>query len=647
MARGRGIRAGRAFVELGTDDSAFNRGLRRASNRLKAFGKATERIGASALRASALILAPLGAATKLFASMGDQVAKMSLRTGVGVEALSEIGFAAEQSGANIEVFEKGLRTMQRTINDATRGLTTATDAFKDLGVSVEDFQTLAPEAQFKLLADRISQIADPSKRAALAMQIMGRAGTQLLPLMRNGARGIEALQAEARSMGLTISTQSAEAAAEFTDRMNSLFRVVKVAAFEIGAALVPQLIELSKTLQAVATASTQWIRANQGTLQSVASVTTKVAAGSVVALVMGKAFRFLAAVGRKIIPVFTGIKAAAVFVTTSFGAIAAGAAILAGAFALPVAAIAAVIALVKDERKVVDELEDSLNDLTRKLDQSAAAQKRETKALKEATAARKEATKAAREAANAVARATGDEAGKNLAKLIEQQRLRNASALEKEIALIKKEAAAEKELLDAIVKGIRAKGEATGTMSPQEGGRLQQASFALQLLPADTEAKIAAARAKVRRRDFEAFRAGEKAKAAIALGEERALQFEIASIKANAIENVADREDESRRINRIREVDEAQRGGAGQKVIDLITRKHDLLQRIADLSGRPSGGLGATTAGTFSAERIGATLGRGDQAIEKATLRTATAAEETAANTKTIADRIGPAPTFG
>jgi hypothetical protein len=42
---------------------------------------------------------------------------MSKRTGVSVEALSELGFAAEQSGADLATLEAGLRRMSRVIKD--------------------------------------------------------------------------------------------------------------------------------------------------------------------------------------------------------------------------------------------------------------------------------------------------------------------------------------------------------------------------------------------------------------------------------------------------------------------------------------------------------------------------------------------------
>ncbi|MCL4743595.1 MAG: hypothetical protein KJZ54_15480, partial [Phycisphaerales bacterium] len=212
MAGAKGIRAGRAFVELGVSDR-LTAGLRAAQRRLQAFGAGVRSVGTRIAAIGTAGLAPLAASVRSFASAGDVLDKMSQRTGISVEALSELGFAAEQSGADLQTLEKGVRTLQRSINDAERGLSTATDAFSDLGLTAEQLRGLTPEEQFKLVAEALSRIEDPSKRAALAMQLLGRAGTQLLPLMQNGVRGIEELQEQARSLGLTVSTETAKDAA--------------------------------------------------------------------------------------------------------------------------------------------------------------------------------------------------------------------------------------------------------------------------------------------------------------------------------------------------------------------------------------------------------------------------------------------------
>lgn len=276
MASTQGIRAGKAFVELGVSDK-LTKGLRAAQKRLQAFGASVGSLGARIAALGTAALAPLAASVRTFSNAGDVLDKMAARTGLSAEALSELGFAAELSGADLQTLEKGIRKMQKSILDAERGLATTRQAMSQLGLTVEDLKGLAPEEQFLLIADRLSRIEDPTRRAALAMELFGRAGTGLLPLLKDGAQGIEALRAEARRLGLTVSTQTAKDAALLNDTLHTLWRVVKQGVFVIGSALAPAVVEFTNAVTRTVVRVSEWIKQNKALIVTAVKIAVGVA----------------------------------------------------------------------------------------------------------------------------------------------------------------------------------------------------------------------------------------------------------------------------------------------------------------------------------------------------------------------------------
>jgi len=276
-------------VELFTDDKRLVRGLRAAERKLKAFGASVRNMGLKMAGLGAVVLGPMLAAAKAFSSMGDQVAKMAKRTGLSVETLSELRFVASQTGTEFESLENGFRRMQRSIYDAGRGLSTAKDALADLGLTYKDLEGLSPEEQFKKLADSLGQISDPTKKAAIAMTLFGRTGTNLLPMFAQGSKGIEALQQKARALGLTMSGEDAKAAEDFTDAMDALWKVVKMGVFQVGAALAPALQQLAGIFTSIAIKAKSWIEANRQVVVSVAKIAAMVLAGGVALMALGTA----------------------------------------------------------------------------------------------------------------------------------------------------------------------------------------------------------------------------------------------------------------------------------------------------------------------------------------------------------------------
>ncbi len=307
MPQAGAIRAGRAFVELFADDSKLVRGLKRASSKLKAFGESVRNMGLKIAGLGTAIATPLLASTKVFAKMGDDLAKMSARTGFTVETLSELGFAADLSGASMEVLENGIRKMQRTLVDAATGMASAQEALAMLGLTVADLDQLSPDQQFKLIADRLAQIEDPTLRAAAAMKIFGQSGTKLLPMLSGGAAGIEELQKQARKLGLTMSNEDARAAEKFADAMDVLWKVIKQGVFVVGSALVPVLSQVAQWMTKTAAAASRWIKQNRELIVTILKVAVGIIAAGVAIVALGYVIIGLAKVLAVLATVITGV----------------------------------------------------------------------------------------------------------------------------------------------------------------------------------------------------------------------------------------------------------------------------------------------------------------------------------------------------
>lgn len=277
------IRAGSAFVEISTRDSKLVAGLAKSARDIEKFGAAVRGIGLGVGLAGSAILAPLTYAAKQYAETGDKLAKGSKRTGVDVEALSTLGYAASQSGTDIDSLEKGLGKMSKLLTEAAAGSREAEQSLADLGLSFADLKGLTQDDRFKLFAERIAQIKDPAQRSADAMKIFGKGAADLLPLLLEGADGIDTLQKRARMLGQEWSGADAAAAEEFGDRVDDMGKTLKAVVVSIGSAVAPVFRTLAAAITGGAIAARNWIRDHQ-------QLFAIVAGGAAVLAVAGAAF---------------------------------------------------------------------------------------------------------------------------------------------------------------------------------------------------------------------------------------------------------------------------------------------------------------------------------------------------------------------
>ena len=276
MANASAIRAGRAFVELFVDNSKLVRGLRAAEKQVVKFGQNIQAIGRRLFTLGAAVGGVLAATAKGFASWGDSLSKMSVRTGVSARALSELAYAAQQSGTDVATLEASLRTMQKNLATAFDGNNAAIRTLESLGINVAKLRAMTPEEQFLTLGEAISRVADPTQRTALAMRVFGKSGSQLLPMLENGVDGINALRQRCRELGLSVSDLDAANATKLSDAFTDLWLTIKAVGFAIGAALAKPLTDLTERMVVCIAGVTKWINMNRDLVVTAAKVTAAV-----------------------------------------------------------------------------------------------------------------------------------------------------------------------------------------------------------------------------------------------------------------------------------------------------------------------------------------------------------------------------------
>ena len=273
---------GRAIIEVLLDSNKLNKQLKRVEDNFKRVGANVVRAGAGFTAFGAALVAPLILASKAFVEFGDTVDKIAARTGASAEFISALGFAAEQSGADIQTLEKAIVGQQRTLNDMNQGLKTAADAYGALGLTAKDFEGLNTEQSFTKIAEALSKVKDPSLRAATAMEIFGKAGQKLIPLLNGGEAAIKAFTAEARAAGLIISPEDAENAAALADSLNKAQRALTGLKFKIGAALAADFKKIVDSITDYIVKAQNFIDKNKEVVKSVLALGAGIIAGGAV-----------------------------------------------------------------------------------------------------------------------------------------------------------------------------------------------------------------------------------------------------------------------------------------------------------------------------------------------------------------------------
>ncbi len=218
-------------------------------------------IGIVATAAGASITVAMTKMIMSFADTGSELNDLSLKTGVSVEALSGLKYAAEQNGASLGTVEMAIRRVASAMQDAESDTSASSKAFSKLGISLKSLQGLKPEAQFLRIAGAIADIPDPMTKSAIAVDLFGRSGTDMLPMLSEGAAGLKKMMdAGVKLSGWT--TAGAKSADALGDSFDTLKTSMSGVVNAVGASLAPMLQSISDMLVEITGGVMDWVKAN-------------------------------------------------------------------------------------------------------------------------------------------------------------------------------------------------------------------------------------------------------------------------------------------------------------------------------------------------------------------------------------------------
>jgi hypothetical protein len=249
------------FARLGVQIERAS--FRQAEGAISGIGKALGSIGATL--GGFFAAHQFGKFVEEITHMGAALHDQSDRLGVSTQALQELGLAAQLAGADSSSLETGLRLLGRNATNAVAGSKELAKAFRSHGISLKTAsgETKTADMLLEDVADAMQQTTDPTKRTALAMQLLGRSGTQLIPLLKDGAKGLREARGEAHALGGGLSEDLIKTADEFDDNLTRLnFSLLSLKSI-IGTPILSALDNLTRKFIAFSAQMRHWLETNK------------------------------------------------------------------------------------------------------------------------------------------------------------------------------------------------------------------------------------------------------------------------------------------------------------------------------------------------------------------------------------------------
>lgn len=166
----------------------------------------------------------------------DETNKMAQKIGVAVKDVAGLQLAFRQAG-----IEGG--ALQTSMSKLSVAIANGNDAFVAMNISTRNADGTLKSTRQVLgeVADKFASYEDGASKTALAVQLFGKAGAELIPLLNAGGDSLDHFDEMARKLGLTLTSETAARAEKFNDTLDLMGQGFKGISMQVAADLLPTL----------------------------------------------------------------------------------------------------------------------------------------------------------------------------------------------------------------------------------------------------------------------------------------------------------------------------------------------------------------------------------------------------------------------
>jgi hypothetical protein len=240
-------------IRLDADSATLVAELQKAERATKSSFSAMQKdalaFAGAATKAAAVAMAAVAAGAAALAAESfravDALAKTSDRLGIATEALKTFQVAADLAGVSQERLEKALLKQQKAISDAANGSAQLRQTFQALGLNAQTLMALPIDKQFEEIANALNDVDNVTRRNALAMEIWGARGIEMVNVAQAGVGSIGELRQLLEDLNVTVSRFDAAKIEQANDAVSMVKTAFQGLGNTIAIAVAPVLQGLS------------------------------------------------------------------------------------------------------------------------------------------------------------------------------------------------------------------------------------------------------------------------------------------------------------------------------------------------------------------------------------------------------------------
>ena len=207
--------------------------------------------GFLAVGVAGMVVGSIKGAVDAYMQSAVDVNALKRLTGGGTEDTSRLSTELTLSGVASDKASTAMKLFSKSLGTAAADAGKTADMAAKLGVSFTNADgSVKPLTDLMgPLADKFQSMPNGAEKTALAMQLFGRSGTDMLPFLNKGAAGLEELGKKSDEFGLTLTDTSIGAMGDAKQKAREFDASIQGMKISLGEALLPVMTTVQQFIR--------------------------------------------------------------------------------------------------------------------------------------------------------------------------------------------------------------------------------------------------------------------------------------------------------------------------------------------------------------------------------------------------------------
>lgn len=234
---------GSLIVKIGADVSEIKEAFDQLGGSARQFEKGLSNISKTISTAFFAAVTAAGAMVVSAAKTAEQTDQLAQKTGIAASSIEGMTVVMNRFGLSGDGIARAIKGLSKEMIGVRDGTAASTKLFQEMGVSL-DVVGKGTGATLRAIADRFKELPDGAEKAKFAVDLFGKAGLDMIPMLNKGGAALDESMKKAAEFGLILTDVSRNNLTALDDALDDMNSALKGFAMQVGVAFAPAALIL-------------------------------------------------------------------------------------------------------------------------------------------------------------------------------------------------------------------------------------------------------------------------------------------------------------------------------------------------------------------------------------------------------------------